>query len=174
MKTIDPADMAPAWSNKNCEEAQREGWDIFSTCGSDGGPWQIQRFDDASEVPGAPQLKSDDAAWAIVLKGSKPHHEAARLFIRAHNPREWAAFNPMDVPTIGQRVSVRGIDGAILVGDVTGHDTKDGKAIFEYEYDQLPDGSLVKLKKWGWPEQLLPSSQLTWLSLPQVEESYWP
>lgn len=66
------------------------------------------------------------------------------------------------VPAIGQHVSVRGIDGAILVGEVTGHDMKDGAPIFAYEYDHLlPDGSLVKHKKWAWPKQVLMNGQLT-------------
>ena len=82
----------PAWSNVHSEAAQREGWDIFDTRGSDSGPWQIQRFDDATDVPGAPQLKDDEAAFRIVLHGSAAHHGAAREFIRAHNPNEWAAL----------------------------------------------------------------------------------
>ena len=94
----DPANMSPAWSNEHCEAAQREGWDIFDTHGSDGGPWQIQRFDDASEVPGAPQLKDDESAWRIVIQGTAAHHEAARQFIRTHSPQEWASINQREVP----------------------------------------------------------------------------
>lgn len=93
----DPANMSPAWSNEHCEAAQREGWDIFDTHGSDGGPWQIQRFDDASEVPGAPQLKDDESAWRIVIQGTAAHHEAARQFIRTHSPQEWASMNQREV-----------------------------------------------------------------------------
>ncbi len=92
-----PANMNPPWSNEHCEAAQREGWDIFDTHGSDGGPWQLQRFDDASEVPGAPQLKDDETAWRIVIQGTAAHHEAARQFIRTHSPKEWAALNQREV-----------------------------------------------------------------------------
>lgn len=87
-----PAKMTPAWSKEHCEAAQREGWDIFDAQGSDCGPWQIQRFDDAPDVPGAPQLKDDNAAWLIVVEGTGAHHAAARDFIKAHNQQEWAAL----------------------------------------------------------------------------------
>lgn len=96
----DLANMDPAWSNEHCEAAQREGWDIFDTQGSNGGPWQVQRFDDASEVHGAPQLKDDETAWQIVIQGTAAHHEAARQFIRTHSPKEWAALNQREVPDL--------------------------------------------------------------------------
>lgn len=89
----DPATMSPPWSNEHCEAAQSEGWDIFATQGSDCGPWQIQRFDDASEYPYAALLATDEQAWEIVRLGEGPHHAAARLFIQAHNPKEWTAVS---------------------------------------------------------------------------------
>lgn len=92
-----PANMNPPWSNEHCEAAQREGWDIFDTHGSDCGPWQLQRYDDASEVPGAPQMKDDMTAWRIVIQGTAAHHEAARQFIRTHSPKEWAALNQWEL-----------------------------------------------------------------------------
>jgi hypothetical protein len=47
-------------------------------------------------------------------------------------------------------------DGKTLLGVVTGHDSKDGKPIFEYQYDHgMPDGSVVKADKWAWLEQLV-------------------
>ncbi|SFF32399.1 hypothetical protein [Paracidovorax wautersii] len=80
--------MSPAWSDEHREAANREGWDIWDTSGSECGPWQIQRFDEAHENPGA-QLDSDDDALRIVVSGSAPHHEAARQFIKAHSTQEW-------------------------------------------------------------------------------------
>jgi len=84
--------MSPAWSDAHRAAAHLEGWDIWDACGSENGPWQIQHFDDASDIPEAIQLGSDDDALRIVVNGSEPHHEAARRFIRAHNPIEWAAL----------------------------------------------------------------------------------
>lgn len=66
---------------------------MFYAQGSANGPWQIQHYDDASDVPGAVQLEGDQAAWNIVLAGTESHHEAARQFVRAHCPQEWAAMN---------------------------------------------------------------------------------
>ncbi len=97
----DSTQMIPAWSQEHCEAAQREGWDIFDTDGSGGGAWQVQRLDDASEVRGALQLKADAVAWRIVVQGTAPHHEAARQFIQAHNPQEWAVLNQLNVPEVG-------------------------------------------------------------------------
>lgn len=84
--------MSPAWSDAHRAAAHLEGWDIWDSCGSENGPWQIQHFDEASDIPEAIQLDSDDDALRIVVNGSEPHHEAARRFIRAHNPIEWAAL----------------------------------------------------------------------------------
>lgn len=81
--------MHPSWSDDHRAAAQREGWDIFDTSGSENGPWQIQHFDDASEVPGAAQLDTDDDALRMVMNGTSAHHEAARRFIQAHNEHEW-------------------------------------------------------------------------------------
>lgn len=88
-ETSDPALMQPAWSNEHREAAHLEGWDIFDASGSVSGRWQIQHFDDASDIAGATQLDSDDDALRIVVDGSMPHHEAARQFIKAHNYQEW-------------------------------------------------------------------------------------
>lgn len=91
----DPDALQPNWSNDHCAAAQAEGWAIFDTYGSEGGPWQLQRFDDAAEAPGSKQLESDDAAWLIAFTGQLPHHKAACDFIRVHNPMEyeWALRN---------------------------------------------------------------------------------
>lgn len=59
------------------------------------------------------------------------------------------------LPNIGSRVTVKA-DGKLLSGVVTGHDSKDGKPIFDYQHDHvMPDGSVVKADKWAWLEQLL-------------------
>lgn len=91
----DPVALQPNWSNEHAAAALSEGWAIFETKGSDGGPWQLQRIDDAAEAPGSKQLESDDAAWLIVFTGQLPHHKAACDFIRVHNPLEynWALRN---------------------------------------------------------------------------------
>jgi hypothetical protein len=95
----DPNTMDPPWSDFHCAQAQMQGWDIFETQGSDGGPWQLQRLDDASEIKGATQLETDAAAWQHVLEGTAPVHEAARRFLQVHNPKEyeWAlrSFHPL-------------------------------------------------------------------------------
>lgn len=84
-----PEDMTPAWSRTHFAAASLEGWGVFECVGSANGPWQIQRLDDASDVPGAPQLDDDEAAWRRVLQGGQPHHVAALAFLRAHNPIEY-------------------------------------------------------------------------------------
>ena len=62
---------------------------------------------------------------------------------------------PLILPPIGAIITVM-TDGKTLLGVVTGHDIKDGKPIFEYQYDHgMPDGSVVKADKWAWLEQLV-------------------
>lgn len=119
-----PANMNPPWSNEHCEAAQREGWDIFDTHGSDCGPWQLQRFDDASEVPGAPQLEDDKTAWRIVIQGTAAHHEAARQFIRTHSPKEWAALNQRELDKTSNCGSIGKHDW------VVGEKCEEGFAVF--------------------------------------------
>lgn len=85
----EPSAMAPAWSHEHAGAALREGWDIFECEGSANGPWQVQHLDDASDVPGAPQLESDGDAWRVLLTGNQPHHAAALDFIKAHCPEEY-------------------------------------------------------------------------------------
>lgn len=59
------------------------------------------------------------------------------------------------LPTVGSRVTVEA-DGKLLRGVVTGHDSKDGKPIFDYQHDHvMPDGSVVKADKWAWLDQLI-------------------
>lgn len=87
-----PSEMTPGWSDVNDTAAMQEGWSIFSSKGSANGPWQVQAFDDASDVPGAPQLDTDEDAWKLVLQGKEAHHAAALAFIKAHNPIEYEAI----------------------------------------------------------------------------------
>lgn len=89
LDSSDTENMNPAWSAKNSVAAQGEGWTIFQSQGSEGGPWQIQKLDDASDVPGAPQLEEDKDAWRLVLQGRGAHHAAALTFIKAHNEAEY-------------------------------------------------------------------------------------
>lgn len=85
----DPSTMDPPWTNEHQDAAQHEGWIISECFGSAYGPWQLQRLDDASDVPGATQLRYDASAWDIVLKGTGSHHKAALAFIQAHNPMDY-------------------------------------------------------------------------------------
>ena len=90
LHTDDPAQMEPGWSDANSAAANGEGWNLFFCLGSENGPWQLQRLDCADDVPGAPQLDSDDVAWRVVREGTVPHHAAALAFLKAHNPIEYA------------------------------------------------------------------------------------
>lgn len=80
------------WPAEHSQAATKEGWDIFECFGSATTPWQVQRLDDASDVPGAPQLDNDDDAWRIVLQGTQAHHSAALTFLRQHSPEEYEAM----------------------------------------------------------------------------------
>lgn len=68
-------------------KADGEGWGVFDCDGSDNGPWQIQR-DDEAEV-----FEDDDEAWLHVLRRAKAgsaYHQAALDFVKEHNPIEAA------------------------------------------------------------------------------------
>ena len=71
------------------EIATSEGWGVFDSAGSDGGPWQIQRIDELEMFP------SDDEAWVHVwtraAEGS-PVHRRALDYVREHNPPEYEAI----------------------------------------------------------------------------------
>ena len=82
----DLAKLTPAWTAADSEAAMTEGWELFDTDGSEGGPWQIQRLDEAG------LLSTDTDAWSLVMHGKAPHHQAARRFIQANNPKEWHAM----------------------------------------------------------------------------------
>lgn len=93
---LDAHEMSPAWTQANDDAAAREGWNIWDSAGSVNGRWQLQRIDDADAFEEAAgfvpvQLKSDDDAFQIVANGTEPHHEAARSFLKAHNPAEYEA-----------------------------------------------------------------------------------
>lgn len=62
---------------------------------------------------------------------------------------------PVILPPIGARITLMA-QGTMVRGVVTGHDSKDGKPVFEYQHDYaMPDGSIIKTYKWAWLEQLL-------------------
>jgi hypothetical protein len=90
-----PHKMTPAWSVEHSNAAIAEGWEIFDCDGSSNGRWQVNCLDsplDWAEEGGVvpPELNGDEAAWKIVANGTQPHHEAARVFLQAHNPQEYA------------------------------------------------------------------------------------
>lgn len=81
-----------AWLERYGDAAAMEGWSLFECFGSENGDWQLQRLDDASDVPGGPQLAGDDDAWRVVLQGTGDHHAAALGFLMEHNPKEYEAL----------------------------------------------------------------------------------
>jgi hypothetical protein len=91
-------DIATEFESQHADAATREGWGLFDCDGSEHSRWQLQRIDCAADVPcatGEPrpaQLASDDDAWRIVWHGTGAHHVAAREFLQAHAPAEWAAL----------------------------------------------------------------------------------
>lgn len=89
----DPEALSPGWTVAHSRSAQAEGWGIFETSGSAGGRWQVQSLDEPSADASATQLLTDEQAWTVVVNGTGAHHEAARLFIQAHNELEWAAIS---------------------------------------------------------------------------------
>ena len=98
---IDPAALSghesAQWVPEHALAAAEEGWGIFEADGSDNGPWQAQAFDDVATATNrygvcVPKLGGDDHAWRLVFHGVGPHHAAARVFLQAHNPIEWAAI----------------------------------------------------------------------------------
>lgn len=87
----------PYWLASHALAALREGWNVYDSNGSANGDWQVQCLDDpalASKELGfsVPILKYDDKAWRLVYEGTEPHHVAARTFLQAHNPKEWASI----------------------------------------------------------------------------------
>ena len=61
------------------------------------------------------------------------------------------------LPKIGTSVTVKIIDGSIVSGVVTGHDMKDGQAIFELQYIIADDGGAeFSGSKWARPDQIVP------------------
>ena len=89
---LEMATMDPPWTEENDRAASKEGWCLSECQGSANGPYQVQSFDDASDVEGAPQLDGDEQAWSIIIKGEKAHHVAALAFVKAHNPMEYEAI----------------------------------------------------------------------------------
>lgn len=88
-----------------------EGWGIFESYGSQGGPLQIQRIDE-EEV-----FDSDGAAWDYVWRRAREEregvhqraldlvHQRALDLVKEHNPMEYAAIEhwcttgePLDQP----------------------------------------------------------------------------
>lgn len=72
------------------EAAEPEGWGVFDSCGSENGPWQIQRIDEL-EV-----FTEDNQAWMLVWERAVVHgspiHQAALDFVRENNPPEYDAI----------------------------------------------------------------------------------
>lgn len=65
---------------------EQEGWAISVCSGSEHGPFQLQRYDEAAI------FASDEEAWKhVVLRASKNSepHRLALAWLREHAPEEW-------------------------------------------------------------------------------------
>lgn len=104
---------APIWNEDHTLAASREGWGLFDSTGSANGDWQVQRLDDPeAEAAGigfaVPALQSDEQAWRVVYEGAEQHHRAARAFLIAHNPKEWASIKKVGDALYPSRGTVTG------------------------------------------------------------------
>lgn len=81
------------WTLEDRGAVAAEGWDLFDCIGSEGGPLQIQKFDDPDE--GSP-FEEDTDAWEHVVSeanlGSERHIRALAI-IREVNPIEAKAID---------------------------------------------------------------------------------
>lgn len=148
MNSPDPESLTPNWSQAHCEAAQKEGWDIFDTYGSDCGPWQLQRLDNVDDGTGSTQLSTDNQAWSLVLEGSLPHHQAARDFIRVHNPMEydWALRQLHPLRGMNATHKLNEPAGYSVGGFVVGHSAKmNGFSQEATIIDLLDDGPRLKV-----------------------------
>lgn len=97
-----PAPDSPQWVADHALAAAKEGWGLFETPDSANGPWQAQAFDDPVAATAqfgvtVPKLAGDDLVWGLVFHGNAGHHAAARAFLAAHNPIEWASIEKVGV-----------------------------------------------------------------------------
>ena len=148
MNSPDPESLIPNWSQAHCEAAQKEGWDIFDTYGSDSGPWQLQRLDNVDDGADSTQLTTDNQAWSLVLEGSLPHHQAARDFIRVHNPMEydWALRQLHPLRGMNATHKLNEPAGYSVGGFVVGHSAKmNGFSQEATIIDLLDDGPRLKV-----------------------------
>jgi hypothetical protein len=90
--------METEWTKNDQSAAQREGWDIFDSAGSECGPWQICRLDEPMLWELAPDpypFEEDTDVWVHVWRradeGSALHLKALD-FIKKNNPMEYAAI----------------------------------------------------------------------------------
>ncbi len=77
--------------NPNFDNARafKEGWGIFTCTGSENGPYQLQRLDEAGV------FESDPQAWAYVARRAaegSAYHQSAIEFLIAHNLQEALAI----------------------------------------------------------------------------------
>lgn len=109
-----PAPDTPQWGAADALAAAKEGWGLFETPDSANGPWQAQAFDDPAAATAqfgvtVPKLAGDDLAWRLVFHGKAAHHAAARAFLAAHNPMEWASIEKVGV-ALGEYQSTAATD----------------------------------------------------------------
>lgn len=87
------------WTDELAKAAEREGWFIAHTPGSDNGPWQFQLFDDPEDWPEAPRpypFKSDGEVWEHIVNRALEcahglHHKAYAVMSEL-NPNEFLAM----------------------------------------------------------------------------------
>lgn len=78
-----------SWTRADTIAAYSEGWDVWDSAGSEGGPFQVQKFDMGDENgDGVPEWADDSDAWLVVGSGRMPHHRHAMNFLAVANPDE--------------------------------------------------------------------------------------
>ena len=85
----EPTPEFAAWRLADSDIAESEHWNVFECSGSDNGPWQIQKVDEADS------WGDDTDVWLHVVRrayaGSETHLRALR-YVAAHNPTEFEAI----------------------------------------------------------------------------------
>lgn len=75
------------WTAEDDARARFEGWMLCQHSDSHREKWDVRRV---RPNEGSAVLASDDDAIQLVMQGTKPHHQAARLAIARGDPMAWA------------------------------------------------------------------------------------
>jgi len=71
------------WTQKDAQEASKEGWNIFECNGSANGKYQLQVDDELA------LLNEDKDAWKLVARQEKDIHKKALAFLKEKNYPEY-------------------------------------------------------------------------------------